>query len=490
MYLYNSATHRKEEFRTHTPGHVEMYTCGPTVYHYAHIGNLRSYIMEDVLEKYLRYEGYDVNRVMNITDVGHLASDADTGEDKMLKGAKREHKSVMEIAQFYTDAFFDDCRELNIKTPDVVQPATGMIGDYIKIVSALMDKGYAYFAGGNVYFDTSKLAHYYVFNDHDEEDLAVGVREGVEEDVNKRNKNDFVLWFTKSKFEDQALKWDSPWGVGYPGWHIECSGISMKHLGEDLDIHCGGIDNAFPHHTNEIAQSEAYLGHPWCAQWFHVHHLNTSSGKMSKSKGEFLTVSLLKEKGYDPLAYRFFCLQSHYRKGLVFSWENLDNAATAYRKLIRRVAALKPEDGPADEAVVKEYREKFIAQVGNDLNTAQGVTLLYDALKAKANDATRLAILADFDQVLSLSLLDKAAEREKLLDAGNAASEMIFGASQVDAFLIKNVQGRVTEEIKELFLQRDNAKKAKNYAEADRIRGELNAMGIQFKDVPGGVELL
>ena len=490
MYLYNSATHRKEEFRTHTPGHVEMYTCGPTVYHYAHIGNLRSYIMEDVLEKYLRYEGYDVNRVMNITDVGHLASDADTGEDKMLKGAKREHKSVMEIAQFYTDAFFDDCRELNIKTPDVVQPATGMIGDYIKIVSALMDKGYAYFAGGNVYFDTSKLAHYYVFNDHDEEDLAVGVREGVEEDVNKRNKNDFVLWFTKSKFEDQALKWDSPWGVGYPGWHIECSCISMKYNGEWLDLHCGGVDNAFPHHTNEIAQSEAYLGHPWCAQWFHVHHLNTSSGKMSKSKGEFLTVSLLKEKGYDPLAYRFFCLQSHYRKGLVFSWENLDNAATAYRKLIRRVAALKPEDGPADEAVVKEYREKFIAQVGNDLNTAQGVTLLYDALKAKANDATRLAILADFDQVLSLSLLDKAAEREKLLDAGNAASEMIFGASQVDAFLIKNVQGRVTEEIKELFLQRDNAKKAKNYAEADRIRGELNAMGIQFKDVPGGVELL
>ena len=490
MYLYNSATHRKEEFRTHTPGHVEMYTCGPTVYHYAHIGNLRSYIMEDVLEKYLRYEGYDVNRVMNITDVGHLASDADTGEDKMLKGAKREHKSVMEIAQFYTDAFFDDCRELNIKTPDVVQPATGMIGDYIKIVSALMDKGYAYFAGGNVYFDTSKLAHYYVFNDHDEEDLAVGVREGVEEDVNKRNKNDFVLWFTKSKFEDQALKWDSPWGVGYPGWHIECSGISMKYNGEWLDLHCGGVDNAFPHHTNEIAQSEAYLGHPWCAQWFHVHHLNTSSGTMSKSKGEFLTVSLLKEKGYDPLAYRFFCLQSHYRKGLVFSWENLDNAATAYRKLIRRVAALKPEDGPADEAVVKEYREKFIAQVGNDLNTAQGVTLLYDALKAKANDATRLAILADFDQVLSLSLLDKAAEREKLLDAGNAASEMIFGASQVDAFLIKNVQGRVTEEIKELFLQRDNAKKAKNYAEADRIRGELNAMGIQFKDVPGGVELL
>ena len=476
MYLYNSATHRKEEFRTHTPGHVEMYTCGPTVYHYAHIGNLRSYIMEDVLEKYLRYEGYDVNRVMNITDVGHLASDADTGEDKMLKGAKREHKSVMEIAQFYTDAFFDDCKELNIKTPDVVQPATGMIGDYIRIVSALMDKGYAYFAGGNVYFDTSKLAHYYVFNAHDEEDLAVGVREGVEEDVNKRNKNDFVLWFTKSKFEDQALKWDSPWGVGYPGWHIECSCISMKYNGEWLDLHCGGVDNAFPHHTNEIAQSEAYLGHPWCAQWFHVHHLNTSSGKMSKSKGEFLTVSLLKEKGYDPLAYRFFCLQSHYRKGLVFSWENLDNASTAYRKLIRRVAALKPEDGAADEAVAKEYREKFIAQVGNDLNTAQGVTLLYDALKAKTNDATRLAILADFDQVLSLSLLDKAAaERER--QAAQAPAAASSGIT---------IQGEGDPAIDALVLQRAQAKKAKDFAAADRIREELKQQGIEITDVPGG----
>ena len=343
MYLYNSATHKKEELKTHTPNHVEMYTCGPTVYHFAHIGNLRSYIMEDVLEKYLRFAGYSVNRVMNITDVGHLTSDADEGEDKMLKGAKREHKSVMEIAQFYTDAFFADCQKLHIKRPDVVQPATGLIDDYIKIITKLLDTGYAYQAGGNIYFDTSKLERYYIFNDHNEEDLAVGVREGVEEDTNKRNKNDFVLWFTKSKFEDQALKWDSPWGVGYPGWHIECSGISMKYNGEYLDLHCGGVDNAFPHHTNEIAQSESYLGHPWCPHWCHVAHLNTTDGKMSKSKGEFLTASLLEQKGYDPLAYRFFCLQSHYRKGLLFSWENLDNATVAYNKLLTRIAALKDE---------------------------------------------------------------------------------------------------------------------------------------------------
>ncbi|WP_300135855.1 cysteine--tRNA ligase [uncultured Oscillibacter sp.] len=476
MYLYNSATHKKEEFKTHTPGHVEMYTCGPTVYHFAHIGNLRSYIMEDVLEKYLRWAGYDVHRVMNITDVGHLTSDADEGEDKMLKGAKREHKTVMEIAQFYTDAFFGDCRKLNIKTPDVVQPATGCIDEYIKIVSKLMDTGYAYFAGGNVYFDTSRLERYYVFNDHDEEDLAVGVREGVEEDTNKRNKNDFVLWFTKSKFEDQALKWDSPWGVGYPGWHIECSGISLKYNGEYLDLHCGGVDNAFPHHTNEIAQSESYLGHPWCPQWFHVHHLNTTDGKMSKSKGEFLTVSLLEEKGYDPLAYRYFCLQSHYRKALVFSWENLDNAAAAYTKLIGRIAALDPEAGPVDEEAMKPYQEKFGQQMGNDLNTSMGVTALFDVLKAKTNDATKLALIGDFDSVLSLGLLEKAAAK-RAEDAKATTTQTEGGYT---------VTGEGDPAIDALVLARYEAKKAKNFAEADRIRDELKAQGIEIIDTKGG----
>ncbi len=475
MLLYNSATHKKEPFVTHTQNHVEMYTCGPTVYHFAHIGNLRSYIMEDVLEKFLRWSGYDVNRVMNITDVGHLSSDADTGEDKMLKGARREHKTVMEIAQYYTDAFFEDCRKLNIKRPDTVQPATGLIDDFIKIVSGLLEKGYAYIAGGNVYFDTSKLDHYYVFNNQDEDDLAVGVREGVEEDLNKRNRNDFVLWFTKSKFEDQALKWDSPWGVGYPGWHIECSGISLKYNGEYLDLHCGGIDNAFPHHTNEIAQSESYLGHPWCKQWFHVHHLNTNSGKMSKSKGEFLTVSLLEEKGYDPLAYRFFCLQSHYRKGLVFTWENLDNAQGAYNKLIKKIAALDEKDGAVDEAVLAAYKEKFDQQVGNDLNTSMGITALYDALKAKTNDATKLAILASFDEVLSLSLLEKAAELRKK----QAAQTQAVAGSYT-------VTGEGDPAIDALVLARGEAKKAKNFAEADRIRDALKEQGIEVTDVPGG----
>ena len=475
MYLYNSLSHKKEEFIPNHPDIVKMYTCGPTVYHFAHIGNLRSYIMEDVLEKALRYEGYPVKRVMNITDVGHLASDADTGEDKMLKGAKREHKSVMEIARYYTDAFFADCEKLNIKRPDVVEPATNCIGEYITIVQGLLDKGFAYQAGGNVYFDTAKLDRYYVFNDHKEEDLAVGVREGVEEDLNKRNKNDFVLWFTKSKFEDQAVKWDSPWGVGYPGWHIECSGISLKHLGEDLDIHCGGIDNAFPHHTNEIAQSESYLGHKWCNYWFHVLHLNTNDGKMSKSKGEFLTVSLLESKGYDPLAYRFFCLQSHYRRNLVFSYENLDNAAGTYQKMIAKIAALQPQDGEAvDAEAMTLLQEKFRKALDNDLNTSLAITAIYDVLKAKTNAATKLAAIADFDQVLSLDLIAKAdAVRQAQAKQTKTVGEIV-------------IEGEGDPAIDELVKRRFDAKKAKDWALADQIRDELKAQGIEFTDLPNG----
>ena len=468
MYLYNSATRKKELFTPNSSDIVKMYTCGPTVYHFAHIGNLRTYIMEDVLERALRYAGYNVKRVMNITDVGHLASDADTGEDKMLKGARRENKTVMEIAKFYTDAFFADCDALNIKRPDVVEPATNCICEYIEIVSKLIEKGSAYLAGGNVYFDTSTLDKYYIFNEHDEEDLAVGVRDGVEEDTNKRNKNDFVLWFTKSKFEDQALKWDSPWGVGYPGWHIECSGISLKHFGGDLDIHCGGIDNAFPHHTNEIAQSESYLGHKWCNYWFHVHHLNTDSGKMSKSKGEFLTVSLLKEKGYDPMVYRLFCLQSHYRRNLVFSWENLDNAVIAYEKLVSRIAALKNE-GEVEEDALKALKDRFMTALNGDLNTSLAVTALYDVLKAKTNDATKLAAIADFDTVLSLNLI-------KAADAMRAKQEAEAAAEERDP------------EIDALIDARTAAKKAKNFAEADRIRDELKARGIEIIDTPQGTK--
>ena len=469
MYIYNSLSRKKEEFVPNTPGKVSMYTCGPTVYHFAHIGNLRSYIMEDVLEKHFRYSGYDVTRVMNITDVGHLTSDADEGEDKMLKGAKREKKTVMEIAKFYTDAFFADCAKLNIKTPEVVAPATSCIDEFIKVISALIEKDYAYEAGGNIYFDTSKLKQYYVFNDFKEEDLAVGVREGVEEDSNKRNKADFVLWFTKSKFDDQELKWDSPWGIGYPGWHIECSCISMKNLGEYLDIHCGGIDNAFPHHTNEIAQSEAFVGHKWCNYWFHVHHLNTNSGKMSKSSGEFLTVSLLESKGYNPLVYRLFCLQSHYRKSLVFSYENLDNTVVAYNKIIARISSLIAENDttPVDKAAAAELRQGFKSALDNDLNTSLAVTALYDLLKAKTNAATKLALIAEYDTVLGLDLI-KAAEKQNVKEEKPVSD---------DPFI---------REIEELIKKRADAKKAKDYATADAIRKELSDKGVTLIDSSQG----
>ena len=462
MILYNSLGQTKQEFIPYTEGKVNMYTCGPTVYHYAHIGNLRTYIMEDVLEKYLRFSGYDVNRVMNITDVGHLSSDADTGEDKMLKGAKREHKTVMEIAQFYTDAFFADCEKLNIKRPDVVEPATNCIDEFIDMVSVLLEKGYAYTAGGNVYFDTSRLDSYYVFGNMNEDDLAVGVRDSVEEDENKRNKTDFVLWFTKSKFEDQELKWDSPWGVGYPGWHIECSCISKKHNGEYLDIHCGGIDNAFPHHTNEIAQSEAYLGHPWCKYWFHVLHLNDARGKMSKSKGDFLTVSLLESKGYDPVVYRMFCLQSHYRKPLTFSYDSLDNCVKAYDKLIKRIAALNA-DGDVDSTVADALIGKFKEALDNDLNTSLGLTVVYDVLKADANGATKLYVLSELDKVLSLNLIQQKPEEPQAADAQDA---------EIDALIAK----------------RTEARKNKDWATADAIRDRLTAMNVVVVDTKDGIQ--
>ncbi len=464
MKIFNTLTRTVDEFVPNVPGKVNMYTCGPTVYHFAHIGNLRSYVMEDVLEKTLRYSGLDVKRVMNITDVGHLSSDADTGEDKMLKGAKRENKTVMEIAKFYTDAFMSDCEKLNIKRPDVVEPATNCIDEFINMIKVLLEKGYAYQAGENIYFDTSKLDNYFVFGSQSEDDQMVGVRDDVEEDTNKRNKNDFVLWFTKSKFEDQALKWDSPWGVGYPGWHIECSCISMKHLGEYMDIHCGGVDNMFPHHTNEIAQSEAFLGHKWCNYWFHVHHLNDRAGKMSKSKGDILTVTALQNKGYDPIAYRMFCLQSHYRKPLEFSFDALDNVAAAYDKLKKRINAIDPS-GEVDAAKVAEAKQNFLEVIGNDLNTSMALTAVYDVLKAELNGATKLAILKDYDYVLGLNLEQTQAEPAD---------------SSVDA----DLEAYVLEQIE----LRKQAKKDKDYAKADAIRNELLEKGIVLEDTREGVK--
>lgn len=452
MKLYNTLSRQIEDFVPYEEGKVKLYTCGPTVYHYAHIGNIRNYIGHDILDKTLRYLGYEVTRAMNITDVGHLTSDSDSGEDKMEIAKKREHKSAMEIAKFYTEAFFKDFRLVNCKMPEIVSPATDNISEYIKIIEKLLDNGFAYVSGGNVYFDTSKLDDYYVLTNHQEDSLVVGAREGVEEDSNKKNQADFVLWFTTSKFENHELLWDSPWGKGYPGWHIECTGISIRYLGEHLDIHGGGVDNIFPHHTNEIAQSEAYLGHKWCNYWFHNEHLLDDTGKMSKSNGAILTVTLLKEKGYDPLAFRFMCLNSHYRKQLVFSYDALDQAFSTLKKLRNRISLLS-SDSLKDEELFRKYQAKFVEELEDDLNTANAISVLYEVLKDDSmNEATKIALIKDFDKVLSLDLVQekKVAENEEF--------------------------------ILELIAKRAEAKKNKDFALADSIREELLTQGIKLID--------
>lgn len=457
MKLYNTLTREVEKFVPVNKNEVKMYTCGPTVYNYAHIGNLRTYIMEDVLEKTLVFLGYNVKRCMNITDVGHLSSDSDSGDDKMLKSAKKEQKSVLDIAKFYTEEFKKDTTKLNIKWPSIVSPATENIDSYIKIIEKLLDTGYAYKAGGNVYFDTSKLDDYYALTNHKIDDMVVGVRDGVEFDSNKKNQADFVLWFTKSKFDSQELKWDSPFGLGYPGWHIECSSIAIKNLGEYLDIHCGGIDNIFPHHTNEIAQSEAYLGHKWCNYWVHGEYLNDKSGKMSKSKGDFLTLPLLESKGYNPLSYRYMCLESHYRKPLLFSYELLEQADNTYKKLKNRIRLLK-EEGEVSKNIFDEYLNKFKAAISDDLNTAMAITILYDVLKLEVSDNTKRSLISEFDKILSLDLL-----KDDIID--------------------------IDDEVVSLIEKRNIAKANKDYVKADEIRDYLLSKGIKLIDGRNGTTI-
>ena len=460
MRLYNTLTKKVEEFIPNDGKNVKMYTCGPTVYHYAHIGNLRTYISEDVLEKSLKYLGYNVERVMNITDVGHLVGDGDSGEDKMAVAVKRENKSSLEIADFYTNAFKEDCKKLNVRWPDMVYKATDNVEEYIKIIEKLLHDGYAYISDGNVYFDTTKYEGYYNLSGRCIDDLKVAVREDIKEDQAKRNPFDFGLWFTNSKFNNQELQWDSPWGVGYPGWHIECSGISLKYLGEYLDIHCGAEDAIFPHHTNEIAQSECYLGHKWCNYWVHLGFLNDKSGKMSKSKGEFLTVSLLHEKGYNPLSYRYLCLKSYYHNVLTFGYDILDGAQNEYLKLKNRILNLSDE-GIVDEVSFKEYKLKFEDALADDLNTSMALTILYDVIKDNSiSNKTKLALIEDFDQVLSLDLL-------------------VHDSVHIDDELKQYIEDKISK--------RNIAKQNKDYELADKIRDELKEKGIIIKDSREGV---
>ena len=461
MKLYNTLNKKIEEFIPNKDNEVRMYTCGPTVYHYAHIGNLRTYISEDILEKAFKYLGYKVTRVMNITDVGHLVGDGDSGEDKMAVASKREHKSSQEIAKYYTECFKKDCENLNIRWPDIVSNATDNIQMYIKMIEKLLENNYAYISNGNVYFDTTKYDKYYELSGRNSEDLMVAVREDIKEDKSKKNPFDFGLWFTNSKFDNQQMKWDSPWGRGYPGWHIECSGISIKYLGEYLDIHCGAEDAVFPHHTNEIAQSECYLGHKWCNYWLHFGFLNDKDGKMSKSKGEFLTVDLLKEKGYNPLSYRYLCINSNYHNALTFSFDILDGAQIEYKKLKNKVSLLT-DDGNIDNDKINYYDNLFKDALNNNLNTSMCLTIIYDVLKDnQLNDITKKKLIGKFDEVLSLDLLKN-----------------------------NDIDKQLENKIKQLIELRNNYKTEKNYEKADEIRDEIIKLGVNIKDTKEGTQII
>ncbi len=457
MRLYNTLTKKIEEFIPHEEGKIKMYTCGPTVYHYQHIGNMRTYIIEDIFEKTFKYLGYDVKRAMNITDVGHLKSDGDSGEDKMVIAMEREHKTSHEIAKFYTKEFKKDCYLVNIKWPEIVVPATTEVDMYIKIIQKLLDDGYAYESNGNIYFDTSKSSNYYELSGRNKDDLIVASRDDVTEDDNKKNATDFVLWFTNSKFGNQELQWESPFGRGFPGWHIECSGIAIKYLGEYLDLHFGAEDAVFPHHTNEIAQSEAYLGHKWCNYWVHLSWLLTNNVKMSKSKGHILTVSKLKEEGYNPLSYRFFILNSYYHKQVNFTYESLDQAQSAYLKLLNKISNIKDDEEYNDKDFNK-YDNKFKEYLSNDLNTSNTLTLLYDLLKDDTiSSNTKLKLIESWDNVLGLDLLKK-----------------------------ENLDEELEEYVKDMIEKRKEAKKNKDFELADQIRNELLEKEIELKDTREG----
>ncbi|MDU4892830.1 MAG: cysteine--tRNA ligase [Clostridium sp.] len=460
FYIYNTLTRSKDELVTIKKDKVGMYTCGPTVYNYAHIGNLRTYIFEDALKKSLEYVGYKVKHVMNVTDVGHLQSDGDEGEDKMALGASREHKTVWEIAKFYEDAFFEDCKKLNVKRPNVVCRATDHINEMIKFIQKLEEKGYTYESNGNVYFEIDKFPGYTKLANLSIDELEAGSR--IEIDPNKKNPLDFVLWFTNSKFANQIMQWDSPWGRGFPGWHLECSAMSMKYLGEKIDIHCGGIDHIPVHHTNEIAQSECALGHKWVNYWVHGEFLVLDGGKMSKSSGDFLTVSRLEEEGFNPLDYRYFCLQSKYRKQLVFSFESLKDAQNGYRALKKKIGAIisNIEDGlTINKELIEAYQEKFKAQISDDLNLANAFTVLNEVIKDSAlNNKEKAFLIEDFDKVFSLDLM--TIERE---------------AIEVDEELVNR-----------LIAERNEARANKNYGRSDEIRAELLAMNIEVLDSKEG----
>jgi cysteinyl-tRNA synthetase len=459
LKLFNTMGRQMEAFVPITDGKVGMYACGLTVYNYAHIGNLRSYVFEDILRKTLEYCGYQVRHVMNVTDVGHLTGDTDEGEDKMVKSSRETGRTVWEIAEFYTKAFFRDFTLLRCAMPTVVCKATDHIQDMIELIARIEANGFTYSAGGNLYFDIARFPDYGKLALLGQQDLRAGAR--VEVDQGKRNPFDFVLWFTKSKFEHQAMLWDSPWGRGYPGWHIECSAMSMKYLGEHFDLHCGGIDHVPVHHTNEIAQSEAATGRKWVNYWLHGEFLLMGQEKMAKSAGNFITLATLTEKGYDPLDFRYFCLGAHYRTQLAFSFEGLDAARTSRRGLMERIVQLKAEapqgaQEPAGKAL--DYLRDFETHMADDLNMPRCLADLWTLLRDQGVPAAqKLDVALRMDRVFDLDL-GSAREEELTLD----------------------------EETTTLLEERRQARRAGNFKRSDEIRALLHDRGIEVQDSPQG----
>jgi len=465
LKLFNTLSRKKEEFHPIHKDHVGLYCCGPTVYFYAHIGNLRTYIFEDILKRVLLFNNFNVKHVMNITDVGHLTSDADEGEDKMLKGAKREGKTVWEIAKYYEDAFMKDIKKLNILEPTIKCRATDHIPEMIDLILRLEKKGFTYIANGNVYYDITKFPNYGVLARINIEELQAGSRTDI--DVHKRNPLDFVLWFTKSKFQDQEMKWESPWGLGYPGWHIECSAMSMKYLGEHFDIHCGGIDHIPVHHTNEIAQSEGAIGHKWVNFWLHGEFLVMDKGKMSKSTGEFLTLSVLQEKGYDPLDYRYLCLNTHYRTPLTFTFESLDNARTTFKGLKNKIIELRKNSEKEDEKehtniqIMQKYEADFLDAINDDLNMPKALASLWGVIRDKnLKDSEKLHLIFTFDKVFGL-------------DLANVFEDTI----------------EIPEEIQKIVNERQEARKNKDFKKSDELREILKDKGYAVDDSKEGIKI-
>jgi len=455
LKLYNTLSRKNEDFKPLKGKQVGLYTCGPTVYNYAHIGNLRTYVFEDVLKRVLGYNKYKVNHVMNITDVGHLTSDADEGEDKLEKGAEREKKTVWEVAEFYTKAFKDDMKELNLLEPDTWCEATDHIKEMIAMVKKIEDNGYAYKTSDGIYFDTDKLKDYGKLAKLDIEGLREGAR--VEENKEKKNPTDFALWKFSPADKKRQMEWDSPWGKGFPGWHIECSAMSMKYLGETFDMHCGGIDHVPIHHTNEIAQAEAATGKEFVKYWLHGEFLNIKEGKMAKSAGNFITLKTLTDKKLSPLAYRYLLLTAHYRAKLDFSWESLEGAQTALNRLCEAVGSYRGLFGKVN----KDYQAKFEKAINDDLDMPRVMALVWELVKdGRVSDKDKKATLKEFDKVLGLGLAK-----------------------------VKKTKLEVPAEVQELVKQREEARKNKHWPKSDEIRDKIKELGFEVEDTPQGPKL-